>query len=91
MAAKKRQKKLVTIRKPKVRITSKGVKVTRPTARVGREVGVNVSSEGVSASVRTKHGTASTRKGCSLKGCPLTVVGLCGALCALYALARLLI
>jgi len=91
MAAKKRENKLVTIRKPKVRITSKGVKVTRPTAGVGREVGVNVSSKGVSASVRTKHGTASTRKGCSLRGCPLSVLGLCGTLCGLYALVRLLI
>jgi hypothetical protein len=91
MAAKRRKKKLVTIRKPKFRVTSKGVKVTRPTARIGRKAGVNISSKGVSASVRTKHGTASTRKGCSLKGCPLSVLGLFGAVCALYAFIRRLI
>jgi hypothetical protein len=90
MAAKRRKKKLVTIRRPKIRVTSKGVKVTRPTARIGRKAGVNISTKGVSASVRTKHGTVSTRKGCPLKGCPLSVLGLFGAVCALYAFIRLL-
>jgi len=91
MAAKKRKSKLITVRKPRVRITSKGIKVTRPTARIGKEVGVNVSSKGVSASARTKRGTVSTRKGCSLKGCPLSMIGLLGTICVLYALVRLLI
>ena len=91
MAAKRRKKRLVTIRKPKLRITLKGVKVTRPSARIGRKAGVNISSKGASASVRTKLGTASTRKGCSLKGCPLSVLGLFGAVCALHAFVRLII
>lgn len=63
MAAKRRKKKLIKIRKPKMRLTSKGLKVTRPSARIGGKAGVNISSKGVSASARTRRGTISTRKG----------------------------
>ena len=58
-----RRKKLVKIRKPKLRLTSKGLKLTKPTARIGGKAGLNVSSKGVSASVRTRAGTISTRTG----------------------------
>jgi hypothetical protein len=63
IAAKRRKKKLIKIRKPKMRLTSKGIKVTRPSARIGGKAGVNISSKGVSASARTRRGTISTRKG----------------------------
>ncbi len=52
--------KLVQFRKPRIRISPKGVRVTRPSARIGGKVGVNISSRGVSASARTKMGTIST-------------------------------
>jgi len=76
----RRKKKLISIRKPKLRITSKGVKVTKPSARIGGKAGVNISSKGVSASVRTKHGTVSTRKGRSgCACCPLMLLGIFAA------------
>lgn len=56
-----RSKKLVTIRKPRVRVGSKGIRITKPTARIGGKVGLNVSSRGISASARTPFGTFSTR------------------------------
>lgn len=72
------KRKWVSIRKPKLRITVKGIRMTRPTARIGGKTGVNLSSKGVSASVRTSLGTVSTRKGRSTlfkprkkKGCAL--------------------
>jgi hypothetical protein len=51
-----RRKKLISIRKPKLKITRKGVKVTKPSARIGGKAGVNLSSKGVSASLRTGKG-----------------------------------
>ena len=59
----KRKRKLIKVRKPKVKLTSKGIKVTKPSARIGGRAGFNISSKGVSASARTKAGTASSRKG----------------------------
>lgn len=58
--------KLIKIRKPKVRITTKGVRVSKPSARIGGKTGLNISSQGVSGSVRTGMGTYNTKKGCSL-------------------------
>ncbi len=55
-----RRKKLIKVRKPKLRITPKGVKVTRPSARIGGKTGINLSSSGMSASMRTKFGTINT-------------------------------
>jgi hypothetical protein len=76
-------KKLIHIRKPKLRITGKGVKISKPSARVGGKVGVNVSSKGVSASARTRAGSVSTRTGLTLggrrrkrKGCPLLILSI---------------
>lgn len=57
--------KLLKIKGPKIRFTSKGIKVSKPTARIGGKAGINFSTKGVSASVRTKAGTASTRRGVS--------------------------
>lgn len=59
----RRKKKLISVRKPKLRITSKGVKVTAPSARIGGKAGLNLSKSGVSASVRTKHGTFNSKRG----------------------------
>lgn len=50
------KKKLIKFRKPKVTLTSKGLKVTKPSVRIGDKIGVNVSSKGVSGSVRTGKG-----------------------------------
>lgn len=58
--------KLFSIRKPRLRITGKGIKVQAPTLRIGRKAGINLSKTGVSASLRTKAGSVSTKKGCSL-------------------------
>ncbi len=79
-----RRKKLIKVRKPKVRITSKGVKLTRPTARIGGKAGINLSSSGMSASYRTKLGTISTGRATrkrgrspSCLGCALTTLLFC--------------
>ncbi|MCE5209618.1 MAG: hypothetical protein LLG42_15085 [Chloroflexi bacterium] len=48
------------VRKPKLRVTKNGVKVTSPTARIGGKAGINISKSGVSGSVRTPLGTIST-------------------------------
>lgn len=52
--------KLFRIRTPKLRITPKGIRITKPTARIGGKVGVNLSSSGVSGSANTPLGTIST-------------------------------
>jgi len=54
--------KLLTIRKPKLRVTKKGIKVSSPSARIGGKAGVNISKRGVSASVRTPMGTVNSGK-----------------------------
>ncbi len=55
--------KLFRFRAPKIKITRKGLKVTKPSARIGGKVGVNVSSKGVSGSAQTKVGTYNTKSG----------------------------
>lgn len=60
-------KKLIHIRKPQLRITSKGVKLSKPSARIGGKTGINVSGQGVSGSIRTKAGSLNTKKGCRLR------------------------
>lgn len=59
----KRRRKLVSVRKPKLKLTTNGVKLTKPSARIGGKAGLNISSKGVSGSVRTKAGTLNTRTG----------------------------
>lgn len=63
-----RSKKLVHIRQPKVRITSKGVRTSKPSARIGGKTGLNISSHGVSASTRTPIGTFNSKHGFILGG-----------------------
>jgi len=73
--AKRRRRKLISVRKPRLRITPRGVRLTKPSARIGRKAGINISSRGVSASVRTKAGTISTgRPRKKKKGCGLLVL-----------------
>lgn len=55
--------KLLKIRKPKLRLTSKGLRISRPSARIGEKVGLNVSSRGVHASI---HKGRRKNKSCSL-------------------------
>lgn len=66
--------KKVSIRRPQLRITSKGVHITKPSARVGGAVGVNVSAKGASASVRTKRGTLGTKRGCGIRLFPVLIL-----------------
>ena len=68
-----RKKSLLSIQKPRMKLTSKGLKVTRPRARAG---GVNLSSKGISFSTKTPLGSYNTRKGLirKSKGCPLSVL-----------------
>lgn len=61
----RRKKKLVSIRKPKLRITKKGLKIQPPSARIGGKAGINISKSGVSGSVRSKYGTYNTKRGCT--------------------------
>lgn len=70
-----RKKSLFSVRKPKVRITKKGLRVTPPSARIGGKSGINISKSGVSGSVRTKFGTYNTKRGCSLRLWALLIVG----------------
>ena len=70
----RRRRKLVSIRKPRVRLTPKGLRVTRPTARIGRAVGVNISSRGIRPSIRTGRRRASN-SGCGRRlGCGSSVL-----------------
>lgn len=55
--------KLFKFRGPKLRLTKKGFKLTKPSARIGGKVGVNLSSQGASGSVQTKAGTFNTKRG----------------------------
>ncbi len=55
--------KLFSIRRPSLRLTKRGVRVTKPSARIGGAFGVNISSRGVHASVRRPR---RKKSGCSL-------------------------
>lgn len=70
--------KLIKFRKPRIRITSKGIKIAKPSARIGGAIGLNVSSKGVSGSVKTKAGTYNTKRGLSLHlpGCLLPILAI---------------
>jgi hypothetical protein len=63
----------ITLRKPRLLLTRKGLKITRPSARVGGSIGANISSHGISPSIRTKQGSFS-RRGCSR---PLFIAAFC--------------
>jgi hypothetical protein len=82
-----RRKKLIKIRKPKLRITPKGVKITNPSARIGGKIGLNISKSGVSGSARTKLGTVSTGRSTKHRSC----LGCTGCALNLIALPALLL
>lgn len=66
--------KFFSIRKPRIRLTKKGLKVQGPSARIGnRNASVNVSKSGVSVSGGTKHARYNSRRGANF-GCVLPVV-----------------
>lgn len=66
--------KFFSIRKPRLRVTKKGLKVQGPSARIGsRAAGVNVSKSGVSVSGGTKQVRYNSRRGWSM-GCALPVL-----------------
>jgi len=54
--------KLIKVRKPKLRVTKKGIKVRAPSARIGGKIGLHFSKRGVSASIRTPKRTRNTGK-----------------------------
>lgn len=60
-----RKRKLISIRKPRLSLTKKGLGVTAPSARIGGRSGLNVSRSGVSYSLRSKAGTYNSKRGCS--------------------------
>jgi hypothetical protein len=62
----RRKSKLFSIRKPRLRISSKGVRVAPPGLRIGSRAGVNILRKGVSGFVRGKRGSFNTRRGCSV-------------------------
>jgi hypothetical protein len=55
--------KLFSVRRPSVRLTKRGLRVSKPSARIGGTFGVNISSRGVHASVRRPR---RSRSGCGL-------------------------
>jgi len=71
-----RHRKLISVRKPRLRFTPDGIKMTKPSYRIGgRSGGVNISSRGVSYSTRTPLGTYNSRRGCSMPlGCMLSLL-----------------
>ncbi len=79
--------KLFTVRKPKLRLTKRGGRITRPSARIGGTFGVNISSRGVHASV---HRPRRSRSGCGLTTLLLLLTAsLFGFLSLLFASAAI--
>jgi hypothetical protein len=76
--------KLFTFRKPKLKVTKKGIKVTSPSARIGGKSGINLSKTGVSASLRTPLGTANTGKFNPLKASKKNKSGCFGILIFIF-------
>ena len=56
-------KKVKVTRKPEIRVTSKGVRVSRGTLRVGGKVGLTIGRRGIGLNIKTKRGTISSRRG----------------------------
>lgn len=83
----KRKKKLLKVQGPKLRLTSKGLKVDKPRARIGGKAGINLSSKGVSGSYRGDRVTVNTKRGVTTKGCGCMFAGLAIALTSLLTLA----
>ena len=69
----KKKAGLLKIRRPKLRITSKGIKWTNVGASIGgKNARFNISRKGVSATVGTRGATLNTRRGCLLS--PFTLL-----------------
>lgn len=61
-----KKKRWFHFRRPELRIGTQGVRIAKPSVRIGDKVGVNISSRGISGSIRTKFGSFNTRRGCTL-------------------------
>jgi hypothetical protein len=68
--------KLIRFRKPSLRVSSKGLKLSGGTVRVGDKAGINISRSGISGSVQTGRGSlkaeiahTSKKKSKPKKGC----------------------
>lgn len=61
-----KKKRWFHFRRPELRVGTKGVRVAKPSVRIGDKVGINISSRGISGSIRTKFGSLNTRRGCTL-------------------------
>lgn len=61
-----KKKRWFQFRRPELRVGTSGVRVAKPSVRIGDKVGVNISSRGISGSIRTKFGSFNTRRGCTL-------------------------
>ena len=64
---------LIRLRKPKIRLTAKGIKLVNLGASIGgKHARINLSSQGVSATVGTPGASLNTRRGCMLS--PFTLL-----------------
>jgi hypothetical protein len=69
----KKKSSFLKIRKPALRVTSKGVKLTNIGASLGgKNARINLSRKGVSATVGTPGASLNTRRGCLLS--PVTLI-----------------
>jgi len=71
-----KKKSLFTIRRrgPQIRLTSRGIRVTKPSISIGTKTArVNLSGSGPSISVGGRGATYNTRRGCILS--PFTLLG----------------
>lgn len=68
-----RKSSLIRLRKPKIRITARGIKLVNLGATIGgKHARLNLSPRGVSATVGTPGASLNTRRGCLLS--PFTLV-----------------
>jgi hypothetical protein len=65
---------LIRIRKPQIRINTKGIRLTKPTVSIGTKSDhINLSAQGPSVTVGVPGATVNTRRGCLLS--PVTLLG----------------
>lgn len=64
---------LIHIRKPQIRITTKGIRLTKPTVSVGTKTDhINLSARGPSVTLGVPGATVNTRRGCLIS--PVTLL-----------------
>ena len=69
----KKKSGLIKLRRPKLRITAKGIKLVNVGATIGgKHARFNVSRQGVNATIATPGASLNTRRGCLLS--PLTLI-----------------